>query len=132
MKRGIPIHTQKPTIDTSLAIVNIVLLLIFFFLTTGSLLAGRGYGVDVAETYDLEIEAFPQPILVVEDSGLISLNGEPIAADALADALAAETRLHVLINRDAPALELVSLLTEPGLKDLEIFLVTIHKRDEDT
>lgn len=132
MKRSIPIHTTKPQMDTSLAIVNIVLLLIFFFLATGSLLTGRGFGVNVAETVDLPIESLPQPILVVEAAGALSLNGEPIAPDTLVAALASETQLHVLIDRGAPALDLVQLLTEPGLKDLDILLVTVHRRGEDS
>ncbi len=118
-------HTIR--LDVSLAIVNIVLLLIFFFLATGSLLNSPGYNVDLSHTRDLPIDTLPRPILIVDDGGGLRLNGNTIAANQLGGALDGETTLHVLINKSAPAQDLLDLLAWPELAPFDIQLVTIHE-----
>ncbi|MFN3145141.1 MAG: ExbD/TolR family protein [Paracoccaceae bacterium] len=128
MRRRLPETEQKARPDVSLAIVNIVLLLIFFFLATGSLTSAPTRAVEVSETFDLPVEQLPHPILIVEGDDSISLNGESIDLDALSAALEGETVLHVMIAREAPAHELLALLTRPDLKAFDVRLVTIHRR----
>lgn len=128
-----PILPERQTtvkLDVSLAIVNIVLLLIFFFLATGSLLNSPSFNVDLAETEDLPIDVLPQPLLIVEQDGSLRLNGNPVADELLAPALADASLLHVLVDRDSPAVDLLTLLGRPAFDGLEILLVTIHKRAE--
>lgn len=128
LRRHLPETEQKARPDVSLAIVNIVLLLIFFFLATGSLTSAPTRAVEISETYDLPLEQLPHPILIVESEDSVSLNGEPIELDALAAALEGETQLHVMIAREAPAQELLSLLSRPEFKTFDVRLVTIHRR----
>ncbi|MEL6426040.1 MAG: biopolymer transporter ExbD, partial [Pseudomonadota bacterium] len=49
-------------LDVSLAIVNIVLLLIFFFLATGRLLNPVDARIDLSDTSDLPLDQLPSPI----------------------------------------------------------------------
>lgn len=121
-------HRVQP--DVSLAIVNIVLLLILFFLATGALVNAPPTGVDLSETRDLPIDQLPKPVLAVEPDGSLILDGMPVLAADLPRDLAGQSLLHLLIDRSAPAQDLVDLLTQPGLDSLEIRLVTIHRRDE--
>ena len=130
MRRILPAPPPRPQIDTSMFIVNIVLLLILFFLATGRLLNPPTQGVDLARTDDLPVEHLPKPLLVVRDTGL-DLDGEPIAPEALAAALAGESRLHLLISRDAPAGDLVTLLSRPEFEGMELKLVTVRRAVED-
>ena len=124
-----PRRSVKP--DASLAILNIVLLLIMAFLATGALTNASGDAqVDVAQTLDLPIEQLPRPTLVVLDGGGLLLNGQPILSEALAGALEDETVLHVLIDREAPATRLLDLLARPELSRLDILLVTLHRTGE--
>ncbi len=127
-----PLPTPTPPIrpDVSLFIVNIVLLLILFFLATGSLVNTPDMGVRISETRDLPIDQLPSPVLVVEESGALSLDGEPIAEANLQAALADENILHILIDKTAPAIELLTLIDKPGLENLDIRLVTIHRRED--
>jgi hypothetical protein len=125
MRNILPDPVVRPKLDTSMFIVNIVLLLILFFLATGRLLNTPNSGVDLAETDKLPVESLPKPLLVVRDAGL-ELNGDPVTADALGAALAGETRLHVLIARDKPAMDLLDLLSRPELAGLELRLVTVR------
>ena len=125
-RRVLPPPRRHQPADASLAIVNIVLLLLFFFLATGSLLNSPSYGVAVSETGELPIEVLPQPVLVIEESGALSLNGEPVADSLLGAALEGETVLHVLVDREAPATDLLDLLDRPDLQGIEIQLVTVN------
>ena len=124
----LPRVQRKARVDTSLAIINIVLLLIFFFLATGSLMNSPSFGVDISETTELPIDLLPQPILVVGPTGDFLLNGDEIASEDLADALLDDPVLHVLIDKDAPASELLDLLNRDDLLATEIRLVTLHLR----
>jgi len=128
MRRILPSQERHIQLDVSLAIVNIVLLLIFFFLATGSLMNAPTYGVDLSETEELPIEILPKPILILGRAGQMSLDGLPIESDALAEAIEGAPLLHVLIDRVAPAQELVDLLTRPYLAETEVKLVTIRTR----
>ena len=130
IRRLIPRTHDRPTPDTSLAIVNIVLLLIFFFLITGQLTTQPAIPVELSETAELPIEALPEPVLIWEDAGEMTLDGDPITADELAEALADRTRLHLLIDRNESAQVLIDLLARPDFAHLDISLVTIHRRGE--
>lgn len=130
LRRLIPRTHVRPTPDTSLAIINIVLLLIFFFLLTGRLASAPGIPVQLAETAELPIAALPRPILVWESGNDLTLDGEPIAPDALQTALADETQLHILIDRAESARVLVDLLAKPEFAHLTISLVTIHRSSD--
>ncbi len=122
-----PIH-----MDVSLAIVNIVLLLIFFFLATGRLLNPAGANLELSETSELPLDQLPEPILVVNKDGSWALNGADIVPENLDLALADMPQpvvLYLLINRTAPANTLLAVINRPELQDTEVRLVTLHRRD---
>ena len=128
--RRLPRPTEKVGLDFSLAIVNIVLLLILFFLATGQLLNPPSQDVDLSETSELPLDALPSPILVVSSKGAWQLDGIAVAPDLLGTAVAdlpQPVTLHVMINRDAPATTLMEVLASPDLADTEMRLVTVRK-----
>jgi biopolymer transport protein ExbD len=127
--RTLPRPTQKVSLDFSLAIVNIVLLLILFFLATGQLMNPPAKDIVLAETSELPLEQLPTPILVVSTDGGWQLDGAPVAPDLLGTAVADLPQpvvLHVMINRDAPATALMDVLAHPDLADTEMRLVTLR------
>ena len=128
MRRILPEPEIRPKPDTSLFIVNIVLLLILFFLATGQILNSPNQSVALSETSRLPVENLPKPLLVIRDDGL-ELDGVALAADGLARALEGATRLHVLVARDRPAQDLVALLSRPEFAAVELRLVTIRTPD---
>lgn len=131
MIRSLPTPAKPIKLDVSLAIVNIVLLLILFFLATGQLLNPRTGTTDIAETSELPLDALPTPILIVGDDGTWTLDGTPVAPALIGTALAAlpdANTLHLLINRDAPAASLVDVMTNPALSDTTLRLVTLRTR----
>ena len=127
----LPERRPQTAPDTALSIVNLVLLLILFFLATGSLLNAPNYGVNLAETGELPISLLPQPILIIDDEAGMLLDGVPIDAAGLAEAMNAEPVLHVLAPRDAAAQRLLALFAEEALLATEIRLVTLHVSPED-
>lgn len=127
----LPPDTNRLKVDNSFFIVNIVLLLILFFLATGQLLNSPSFGVDLSETEELPIETLPAPLLIVEEDGGLLLDGEPIQATALQTALEGQSKVHLLIARQAPATDLLALISRPELSQIEIRLVTIHDRSEE-
>ncbi len=131
MRRPLPRDHEKSELDVSLAIVNIVLLLIFFFLATGRLLNPVGPEVDLSETTELPLDQLPSPILVVDEDGMWQLDGEDVARDLLGvalDNLEQPVTLHLLMDRNAPANAMINVLNLPELAEREVKLVTLHRR----
>lgn len=124
-----PRRPERAHIDTSLSIVNIVLLLLFFFMILGQT-APPAPGLDLSTTEDLPLEQLPSPILIVETDGAWQLDGEPISPDLLPAAVPAAGGqvLHLMIDRMAPARLLVETLNDPVLADYDLRLVTLNDR----
>lgn len=131
LRRLLPDKPRRRDVDTSLAIVNIVLLLIFFFLITGALSNSSSFGVDIARTRELPIEILPQPILVIGADQTLELNGEPIERADLSAALVNDLVVHVLLDRDAFVSDLLALLEDEALTATEVRLVTLHSSASD-
>lgn len=127
MKR-LPTRAPKIEMDVSFAIVNIVFLLLFFFLIIGQSPNRQNTEIELAETSELPLDRLPSPILVVTAQGGWQLDGTPIAPEFLAVALQDRPLplvLHVLVNRDAPAESLLQIVTRPDLADVDLRLVTL-------
>ncbi len=118
--------------DFSLAIVNIVLLLVFFFLITGSLVQTGETSVDLAETSNLPLERLPRPLLLIDRQGDMALDGQAVLAEGVAVALgqALPEALYVLADSNLPADQLMALTTRPDLQGVSLRLVTLHIRPE--
>ena len=130
MIRALPSRKAARGPDVSLAIVNIVLLLIFFFLATGQLLNPPTRGVEISETTDLPIDQLPSPILIVRENGDWALDDAPVDPEILGAALStlqAPFTLHILIGRDAPASSLLDILDRTELDGIEVKLVTLRR-----
>ncbi|MEL6915914.1 MAG: biopolymer transporter ExbD [Pseudomonadota bacterium] len=112
--------------DSSLAIINIVLLLIFFFLTTGSLLNSDAVELALPETTRLDLDQLPQPLLYVDADGIMTLGETVIAPGTLNAALTDAPRLHVLADRELSAALLLQMLADERLVAVEVRLVTVH------
>ena len=123
-----PPHRLKAP-DFSLAIVSVVLLLILFFLASGAMVNPPDQGIDLAQTRDLPIDQLPRPLLVVDPDGGLALDGAALPPEALAQALAGAPVVHVLIDRNAPARELIAMLARAHLDGITVELVTVHRQE---
>ncbi|MEO9575361.1 MAG: biopolymer transporter ExbD [Tateyamaria sp.] len=125
-KTRLPPPRPTKAIDSSLAIVNIVLLLIFFFLATGSLIASDSVEIDLPETTQLPLDLLPKPLLAVDGDAAMTLDGVPLEPGALAEALIDFPTLHVLADRELGAGVLLDLLAAEELVAVSVKLVTLH------
>lgn len=124
-----PRRRHHAHIDTSLSIVNIVLLLLFFFMIVGQT-ARPDPGLALSTTQDLPLEQLPKPILIIETNGDWLLDGDPVSPELLPAAVPGGPGqvLHLMIDRDAPANLLVTTLNNPVLAEYELRLVTLNNR----
>lgn len=133
MKRArLPEPARKPAHDSSLAIVNIVLLLIFFFLSTGSLTGGQKFPIALPETMELPLDLLPKPLLIVTRTGEMTLDGQPVAQGELNARLQQFPTLHILADRDQNAGRLMDLIAAENLIAVELKLVTLHRKPLET
>ncbi|WP_323007008.1 ExbD/TolR family protein [Pseudorhodobacter sp.] len=118
--------------DFSLAIVNIVLLLVFFFLITGSLVQQGETSVNLAETSDLPLERLPRPLLLIDPQGAMALDGVPVTADQIAATFggARPEALYLLADGGLSADRLMALTTRADLIGISMRLITLHIRPE--
>jgi biopolymer transport protein ExbD len=121
---------RRKEADFSLAIVNIVLLLVFFFLITGSLVQSGEIEINLAETSELPLERLPRPLLLIDASGAMALDGVPLEADQIAANLGESLpeALYLLADGDLSADQLMALTTRPDLAGLSLRLITLHVR----
>lgn len=122
----LPQGKKGAEIDLSLAIVNIVLLLILFFLIAGQMVAIQDFKVDPSRTRELAVEILPSPVLTHIEAGQWELDGAPIALADLAEALADAEVVHILADQDAVARDIVEFTLQPSLSHLELRLVTVR------
>ena len=130
--RALPRPRKRVQLDISYSVVNIVLLMIFFFLATGRLVNPVRHDISLAETSELPLESLPSPILVVTANGGWQLDGQDVAPELLPAALNSLPQpliLHVLINRDAPASALMAVINRPELQTVPMRLVTLRPEE---
>lgn len=123
----------KRRADFGLAQVNIVLLLVLFFLVVGTIVDTDELSVELPLTEDLPLERLPRPLLLIEETGGWVLDGEPVdPADAIAR-LASDQEtgapVHILAPREMPADDLLRIMGELAPSGRAMMLVTL--KDEE-
>jgi biopolymer transport protein ExbD len=121
--------------DFTLAMINIVFLLLLFFLTTGSLSNRQEAQSTVPVTRDLPLERLPRPLLLLEADGTLLLDGQPVPRAGLIEAarkaLAATgrtgTALSLLAQRDMPAAPFLAIAEALRANDVPLQIVTLHE-----
>ncbi len=114
---------ERPRPGFSLATINIVFLLLLFFLVAGSIVQPGESGIDAPLSQRLPMEYLPRPLLVLDETGALHLDGKPVEPAGLLDAARQELGdggryLNILAARDLPAqtlLDLVDLLSAGGI-----------------
>ncbi|MEM1233571.1 MAG: biopolymer transporter ExbD [Pseudomonadota bacterium] len=122
----LPPRPPRHSPDAALAIVNIVLLLIFFFLATGSLLNSDSVEIALPQTTELPLDQLPKPLLFVDSAGEMTLDGAPVQPGDLNARLIDFPRLHVLADKELSAGRLLEIIAAEELIATEVKLVTLH------
>ncbi len=126
----LPPSPKRVRPDMALAIVNVVLLLIMFFLATNALWnQSAPTEIRLSQTRDLPISQLPTPMLQIDLDDKMSLDGDPFPEAELGARLAELDRVYLLMDRTAPGRQLTSLLADPVFQDIDVVLVTIRQRN---
>lgn len=127
-----PPARTRPRLDFALSTINLVFLLLLFYLVTGSLVQPEEIDADAPLTRDLPLDRLPRPLLLVAASGLF-LDGNPVAPATLIEsarrAVAASPRspfLNILAERSVSAAGLLDIVGDIQAQGIEIRLVTLH------
>lgn len=124
----LPPPAPRQPADFSLATVNIVLLLVLFFLVAGAPSSQSERSLQLPETRTLPLDALPRPLLLVQDDGAMELDGTSIDSSSLMQQVAegALPRLHLVVARDFPAQRLVALSQTLSGAGVSVFLLTLR------
>ena len=80
---SLPGRKSAPTADFSLAIINVVFLLLFFFILTGSVVQRSEMEVRAPFTRNLPLERLPRPLIVVSEKSELFMDGLLITSENL-------------------------------------------------
>lgn len=117
--------------DFSLAVVNVVFLLLLFYLATGSLVKPGEMEADAPLTTDLRPELLPRPLLVVVADRSLLLDGMAVTLDDLAararDKVGEGGVLNVLANRSMSGREFLDVLARIDTGGVPMRIVSMHR-----
>ncbi len=122
------------TADFSLAIINVVFLLLFFFILTGSVVQRSEMEVRAPFTKNLPLERLPRPLIVISQDSELFLDGLPIKEDDLIFKISnrpdqpntAIKKLNILADGALSANLFLSLVERLRKTGLPIKIVTVR------
>jgi biopolymer transport protein ExbD len=119
--------------DFILPMINIVFLLLLFFLTAGSLANRNEAQSAIPITATLPLERLPRPLLLVQSDGSLELDGRPVTREdvvrSVRNGVTGESALSVsvLADPDMPATTLLTLVDALRADGVGIQLVTLRR-----
>lgn len=116
-------HRKRPKTkrEPTIALINVVFLMLVFFLIAGSVAPPLDDGLELVDTTDLEGRA-PPDAAVVRADGTLLFRGQPITAEEI---VAGDPTPRIVPDRNLPASQLVALTR--ALKNFgatEVWVVT--------
>ncbi|SDW52509.1 ExbD/TolR family protein [Roseicitreum antarcticum] len=101
-------HIPRTQPEPTIALINIVFLMLIFFLIAGSIAPSPDPDVQLVTLSEITTEP-PRDALVLLADGALRLNGLAVSAGQAVSQLAGTTTVRVLPDRAAPAADLVAL-----------------------
>ncbi len=131
----IPVSRQHRKPDFSLATINIVFLLLLFFLSVGTIVDKQEIGIDAPETRELPLDRLPRPLLLISKQGDFSLDGEALQETQLLNAAqaaslgksGAKQAINILADVQLSGRKLVKTVGQLSAAGLEVRLVTLRE-----
>lgn len=127
---SIPRPRKRPKPDFSLAVINIVFLLLLFYLVTGSLMRPGEMQADAPVTSELKPDLLPRPLLVIAADGGLLLDGISIDRAALGTAAQGAVGeggvLNVLADRSMSGRAFLEFLAELDAGGVPMRIVSLR------
>lgn len=120
-------HRQKRPAEPTIALINIVFLMLVFFLIAGSIAPPLDPDLTLVSTRDLEGREPPDALVITADGRTLYRGAETTPEDFLAETAGAEeeSEIRIVPDRDLPAATLLKTgraLQEAGASKL--FVIT--------
>ncbi len=112
-----------------MATVNIVLLLLLYFLVAGDPAEIEERAITPPTVQDLPLDGLPRPLVTMRPGGGLALNGVPISPDALRGRITSDefSRVHILAGQDHPAQAVLALSGILSAAGAEVQMVTLRQ-----
>lgn len=128
---------RRENLDFALPTINVIFLLMLYFLVAGTLVQGDELAVAPPETSTIPADRLPRPLLVLDEAGGMTLDGVPVAAAELpeaarklaASAAVAGRPLNILAPRDQPARAMLDILVLLEAEHLPVRIVALDSRE---
>ncbi len=135
MTTGLIARKRTLTADFSLSIINVVFLLLFFFILTGSVIQSSEMNITPPFTDKLPLERLPRPLITISDQNTLSLDGSEISLQALLTTISQSItakdnkipRLNILADGKLSAKTFLSTVDTLRLTGLPINIVTVRR-----
>lgn len=121
---------KQEKLDFPFATINIILLLLFFFILTGSIVGKNETSVAPPVTSRLATERLPRPLLVIDKAGALYLDEVPVSlAEAIARMKAATEQartLNVIADRTYSAERFLDIVETVRQAGIPVRIVTLN------
>ncbi len=129
-----PARRHRESLDFALPTINVIFLLMLYFLIAGTLVQGDELAVAPPETSSMPADRLPRPLLVLDEAGGMTLDGAPIVPSGIADAVAASGAtagkpLNILAPRGQPARAMLDILLLLEAERLPVRIVALDSRE---
>lgn len=107
MRRDLVSERRRP-IEVTIALINIVFLMLIFFLVVGTISSQVSNDVTLASIDDIDIEA-PLDALVMGENGTLRFKGRELSLSEAVSLFDSSDKVRLLPDRAAPASEVIAL-----------------------
>ncbi|KRA53064.1 hypothetical protein ASD80_13800 [Devosia sp. Root635] len=126
----------RQRMEFALPTINVIFLLILYFLSAGTLAEQAELSVPPPQTVQVPDERLPRPLLVVDADQVMALDGVVVADADIADASLAAIEatgageLNLLVPRNMAAAPFLALLARLDAAGVPVRLVTVERPAE--
>jgi biopolymer transport protein ExbD len=124
---------REAKLDFPFATINIILLLLCFFIVTGSIVGGNETAVTPPLTARLPPERLPRPLLLVSQAGALFLDDVPIESSKVIERMAALPKnsarrmpvLNIVADREFSGERFLAIVEEMRSAGIVVRIVTL-------
>ena len=136
-KRGLRAQRPRPKLDFPFATINVILLLLFFSLLTGSIIGRNETVLAPPVTTDLPLQRLPRPLLLVAADGSLLLDETPVDLEKVAETMRGIARgekpsvLSIMADRAFPAAPFLTVVQHLRGQGIPVRIVTLSSRAQE-
>jgi biopolymer transport protein ExbD len=127
----------RERMEFALPTINVIFLLMLYFLVAGTIIQQNELSITPPETERVPTERLPRPLLLIDNSGVIFLDGVEVSRDDLVPAVVARVasitgaaaQLNILAPADMSATPFLQLLTALDAANVPLRVVTIPEAE---